>query len=70
MTQSTHTVISFTLMRIKICLNNSKCESANSLFFQPHYKYKTTGDLGIIKSDKLRKPLTECQNYRDPQPEQ
>ena len=54
---------------VSFCLNTDQCGCAISSFCYPHHKYIITGDLQIIKSNKLRQFLTKgstFNNYREP----
>ena len=51
---------------VSFCLNTEQCDCADCSFCDPHHKYIITGDLRIIKNNKLRKLLTKGPNYREP----
>ena len=40
------------------CLNTDQCDCADSSVWDPHHKHIITGDLLIIKNNKLRTILT------------
>ena len=46
--------------------NLPDCHCAESAFCDPHHKHIVTGDLRIIKNNKLRKLLGKGPNYREP----
>ena len=52
---------------VSFCLNTDQCHCAISSFWDPHHhKHTITGDLRILKNNKLRELLTKGPNYREP----
>ena len=46
-------------------VENMSCECAESEFCDPHHRHIITGDLSIIKNNKLRKLFSKGPNYRE-----
>ena len=44
----------------------NSCSCNNSTFCDPHHEHIVTGDLRIVKNNKLRKLLTKGPNFREP----
>ena len=49
------------------CLNTDYCDCADSSFYDPDHKHIITGDLQIIKNNKLRKLLKMGQTMENPE---
>ncbi len=45
------------------------CSCERSPFMDPHHKHVVTGDLNIVKNQKLRSLMMKGPNYREPEPE-
>ena len=48
--------------------NTMSCDCSSSTFMDNHFKHVITGDLSLIKDDKLRTLLSKGLNYRDQAP--
>ena len=48
--------------------NTMSCDCSSSTFMDNHFKHVITGDLSLIKHDKLRTLLSKGLNYRDQAP--
>ena len=47
-------------------INTDQCDCETSIFCDPDHKHVITGDLRLVKNNKLRKLMTKGPNYREP----